>query len=83
MNYAKPCVGCFNQGAEDVIMHGETGFLINDPNNAQELLGILRLLLRHLELTQRIGRNGFTRLHNGFTSRHYQDRLKKQIANVL
>ncbi|MEE8303980.1 MAG: glycosyltransferase family 4 protein [Candidatus Tectomicrobia bacterium] len=83
MNYAKPCVGCYDQGAEDVIVHGESGFLVHDPHNAQELLGILQALLRHPELTQQLGRNGFARLHNGFTSRHYQDRLKKNLARVL
>ena len=35
MNYAKPCVGCYDQGAEDVIVHGESGFLVHDPHNAQ------------------------------------------------
>ena len=83
MNYAKPCVGCFEQGAEDIIVHGETGFLVQDPNDTQALLGVLRNLLGDLELARRLGRNGFERLHKGFTARHYQARIKEQIARVL
>ena len=83
MYYAKPCIGCYDQGAEDVIVHGETGFLLHDPHNVQEFLGLLQALLRNPELTRRLGCNGFARLHNGFTSRHYQERLKQHLARVL
>ena len=83
MNYAKPCVGSHDQGAEDIIVHGETGFLLHDPSNAQELLGVLRQLLRHPELAQKLGCAGFKRLQDDFTSHHYRQRLKGQIARVL
>ena len=45
MNYAKPCVGCFGDGGEDVIVDGETGLLVHDPNDAQELQQVLIELL--------------------------------------
>ncbi|MDH3603490.1 MAG: glycosyltransferase family 4 protein [Candidatus Tectomicrobia bacterium] len=83
MRYAKPCVGCFDQGAEDVIVHEETGFLLRNPHNSQSLFSILRHLLRHPQHAQWLGRNGYKRLHDGFTARQYQARLQAEIARVL
>jgi glycosyltransferase involved in cell wall biosynthesis len=83
MNYAKPCVGCFDQGAEDIIIDGETGFLVHHPDDRQELLGVLCALLRDADQARALGRNGFERLHQFFTSRHYQQRLKEQMTRLL
>lgn len=83
MNYGKPCVGCFDQGAEDIVIDGETGFLVRDPTNPRELLEALGALLRDPEQARRLGRSGFERLHQYFTSQHYQERLKKQLARLL
>jgi glycosyltransferase involved in cell wall biosynthesis len=83
MNYARPCVGCMDQGAEEIIVPGETGLLVRNPNNRHELLGVLRQLLGSPELAQCLGRNGFLRLHGGFTAHHYQERLQAQLAGVL
>ena len=83
MNYAKPCVGCFDQGAEEIIVDGETGFLIRDPNNPQELLEKVSTLLVEPELAERMGKKGFERLHQFFTSQQYQERIKEAISKVL
>src|SRR5262249_16135693 len=34
MNYAKPCIGCLDQGAEDVIIDDETGLLVREPDDS-------------------------------------------------
>jgi phosphatidyl-myo-inositol dimannoside synthase len=83
MNYAKPCLGCFDDGAEDVISDRETGLLIRDPKDSRELLSALCALLDDPQLAGRLGRNGFKRLHQRFTSHHYQQRVKAQIASLL
>lgn len=83
MNYAKPCVGCFDQGAEDVIVHGETGYLVHDPDDGRELLGILRTLLRDSHTASLLGKRGFERLRQHFTANHYQQRTKLEISRVL
>ncbi|MBI1883156.1 MAG: glycosyltransferase family 4 protein [Chlamydiae bacterium] len=83
MNFGKPCVGCFDQGAEDIIVHGETGFLVRDPSNAHELLEVLRVLLSDHPLARRLGMNGFKRLHQYFTAEHYQERIQSEILEVL
>lgn len=83
MNYAKPCVGCFDQGAEDVIVHGETGLLVHEPSDREELCRVLLSLLRDPESARAMGKNGFERLRECFSSRHAQERIKGQIAAIL
>jgi hypothetical protein len=83
MQYAKPCVGCWNQGAEDVIVHGETGLLLHDPDDPQELLDTLRDLLQHPQQAQWLGDQGYKRLTERFTARHYQARLRAQLLRLL
>lgn len=83
MSYGKPCVGCFDQGAEDVIVHGQTGFLVRDPDDPAELAGVLRPLLRDPALARRLGKHGFRRLHERFTARHHQERVKEQVRRLL
>ena len=83
MNYGKPCVGCFDDGAEEVIVHGETGLLVRDPNDPEQILNVLRVLLRDSELTRAMGRKGFERLHRYFTAHHVQERIKRHIAGFL
>jgi phosphatidyl-myo-inositol dimannoside synthase len=83
MNYGKPCVGCFDDGAEDVIVHGETGLLVHDPLNGDELVSVLRSLLANSERAREMGAKGFERLQQRFTSRHVQERVKQHIGKVL
>jgi glycosyltransferase involved in cell wall biosynthesis len=83
MNFGKPCVGCFDQGAEEIILHGETGFLVSDPEDSEELPGVMRTLLRDPLLARRMGKRGFDRLHAHFTARHYQERIVEQISRIL
>src|SRR5262249_34892970 len=80
MNYGKPCVGCFDDGAEDVIVNEQTGLLVRDPNDEAELLGVLRKLLQDEGRAREMGERGFARLHEQFTSRHIQNRIKQHIG---
>jgi len=83
MNYGKPCVGCWDDGAEDVIVHGETGFLVHDPNDPQQLLGVLRTLLGNPELAGTLGIQGLERLHRCFTTEDHQNRIKEKMRSVV
>jgi glycosyltransferase involved in cell wall biosynthesis len=83
MNFGKPCVGCFDDGAEEVIVHDQTGLLVRDPNNAEELLGVLRALLTEPERARQMGAKGFARLHERFTAAHVRQRIYENIARVL
>jgi phosphatidylinositol alpha-1,6-mannosyltransferase len=83
MNFAKPCLGCRDGGAEDVIVDGETGLLINNPIDLGELVAALRRLLRNHDAAREMGRRGFERLHKHFTAAHYQQRLREQFMKIL
>ncbi|HVX09726.1 MAG TPA: glycosyltransferase family 4 protein [Pirellulales bacterium] len=83
MNYAKPCVGCFDDGAEEVIVPGETGWLVRNPTHGAELLEILKSLLSNPERARACGLNGFRRLHERFTSQQHQDRVIASLERIL
>ena len=83
MNHAKPCLGCFDQGTEEVVIHKETGVLIHDPNDSKELFGALDKLLTDKDAARVMGRKGFERLHQNFTSAHHQLRVKAELFSLL
>lgn len=83
MNFGKPCIGCFDQGTADIIVEGETGYLIHDQNSAQELTAAIQELLDNPANAQRLGRNGFTRLHERFTATHHQGRIREHITPLI
>jgi phosphatidyl-myo-inositol dimannoside synthase len=83
MSFAKPCLGCREQGAEEVIADGETGLLVRDPDDATELLAALLRLLRDPGQAERWGRNGFCRLRQHFTAAHHRARVKERLAPLI
>ena len=83
MNYAKPCVGCTGDGAECVIVDGETGFLLEDPDSRSELLGVLLELFRDEALAGRMGAEGLRRLNDRFTAAHAQQRISRHLGRLL
>ncbi|MGH8529128.1 MAG: glycosyltransferase family 4 protein [Nevskiales bacterium] len=83
MNYAKACLGCHNDGAADVIVHGETGLLLDDPGDVAKLADALLHWLGNPQETMRMGRAGFERLHAHFTAKQYQMRLLSALRDHL
>jgi phosphatidylinositol alpha-1,6-mannosyltransferase len=83
MNFAKPCLGFRDDGAEDVIVHGETGLLIGNPKDKAELVDAVRRLLRDPDEAREMGRRGFARLHAQFTAAHVQQRIRQQLEKVI
>jgi len=82
MNYGKPCIGCWDDGAQDVILTNETGYLI-DKGSHKGLFDLVTRLLGDPEEAARLGENGFRRLHNNFTSARFRDRFTKRIKVLL
>lgn len=83
MNFGKPCLGCFDDGAEDVIVHEQTGLLLRQPVREAELLVSLRRLLGDPQWARRMGENGFRRLHEQFTAQQFQERFRRHISTLL
>jgi len=83
MNQAKACLGCWDQGTEDVIVDGETGILIRDPRNPEELRAAIVRLLDDPARCARMGLRGFERVHAQFTSEIGQRRIVERIEPLL
>ncbi len=83
MNAGKPCVGCWDDGAEDVIVPGETGLLVRHPSEPAQLISALRTLLDDPYAARTMGAKGFKRLHALFTSEHVQSRIKSHLAEMF
>uniref|UniRef100_A0A7C2P866 Glycosyltransferase family 1 protein n=1 Tax=Schlesneria paludicola TaxID=360056 RepID=A0A7C2P866_9PLAN len=80
MNFGKPCIGCRDDGAEEVIVHEQTGLLISGQTNIAELAGAVEWLLSDPERAEKLGQQGFMRLHERFTSDEYQRRFETAIG---
>ena len=83
MNYGKPCIGCYNDGAADIILPNKTGLLIQNQQDEQELLENIFFLLDNKKRAVTMGKAGFKHMHEQFTSTHAQDRYKKIISTIL
>lgn len=77
MAFGKPCIGSIDCGAEDVIVDGETGFLINQ--TVEDIAAKLELLIQDNELCRKQGMLGMKRLNDKFTF----DRFKERITSLL
>jgi teichuronic acid biosynthesis glycosyltransferase TuaC len=75
MASGKVAVGCRGQGIEEVIRHGENGWLV-PAEGRQELIEGLRLLLKDEALRQRIGAAARDTILQSFTLGHQAQRLR-------
>lgn len=68
MNYARPTVGCRAGGPQEIIVEGETGFLV-PPEDPKRLAEALSKLVGDPALRRAMGRAGRARLLEKFTHR--------------
>ena len=74
MSAERPAIACRGQGIEEVIRHGENGWLI-EPKNIADLTTALHLLLSDHPLREKLGRNGRQTILQGYTLTHQARRL--------
>jgi glycosyltransferase involved in cell wall biosynthesis len=74
MASGKPAIGCLGQGIEEVIRHGENGWMI-PPNGREDLIAGLRVLLTDESLRRRIGTSARETILQSFTLEHQAHRL--------
>jgi hypothetical protein len=65
----RPAIACRGQGIEEIIRHGETGWLI-EPQNLSTLTAALHALLSVPALREKLGRNGRQTVLQGYTLAH-------------
>src|SRR6266849_1870112 len=66
MSAERPAIACRGQGIEEVIRHGENGWLI-EPKNLGDLTDALHQLLSNPLLREKLGRNGRQTVLQGYT----------------
>jgi glycosyltransferase involved in cell wall biosynthesis len=76
MSSAKVAIGCRGQGIEEIIRHGQNGWLIH-PDNVQELSTGLSMLLSDGALRNRIGHQARKTVLQGLTLVHQAIQLRK------
>jgi glycosyltransferase involved in cell wall biosynthesis len=74
MASGKVAIGCKGQGIEEIIRHGENGWLI-PPQGEGELIDGLRVLLRDELRRQKIGVAARATIAQSLTLRHQAERL--------
>ena len=74
MSAERPAIACRGQGIEEIIRHGENGWLI-EPKNLADLTAALHTLLSDQLLRERLGRNGRQTVLQGYTLAHQAGQL--------
>jgi teichuronic acid biosynthesis glycosyltransferase TuaC len=74
MSAERPAIGCRGQGIEEVIRHGENGWL-TEPKDLNSLTAALQALLSDQPLREKLGRNGRQTILQDYTLAHQARRL--------
>jgi teichuronic acid biosynthesis glycosyltransferase TuaC len=74
MSAERTAIACRGQGIEEVIRHGENGWLI-EPKNLSDLTAALQKLLSDSPLRENLGRNARQTILQGYTLAHQAQRL--------
>jgi glycosyltransferase involved in cell wall biosynthesis len=82
MSAEKPAIACRDQGIEEVIRHGENGWLVR-PENLDDLTAALRALLSDRPLRERLGRDGRQTVLQGYTLAHQATHLSAIYRECL
>ncbi|HEV2827544.1 MAG TPA: glycosyltransferase [Pyrinomonadaceae bacterium] len=82
MATGKPIIGCRHQGIEEIVRHGENGWLIQ-PGNVQELAQAIAVLLRNKALRKEIGLEARRTIIGGLTLKHQAARLNRLYRECL
>jgi glycosyltransferase involved in cell wall biosynthesis len=69
-------------GLKDIIIDGQTGYLIN-PNSPSELALKLKLLVQNPALRKELGLNGYQRAKSNYATDQYVDNLESLYSRLL
>jgi len=74
MSCAKPVIGCYGQGIDEIIEHGETGMLV-PPNDELYLRDVMLALVQNEELRKKIGTVARKAILGNYTLSHQARKL--------
>jgi glycosyltransferase involved in cell wall biosynthesis len=82
MQYSLPVISTFEGGIPDIVIDGETGFLV-EAQNSEMLAEKIDILLKNKNLRMRMGKKGYERFINNFTLNHFESNLNKTFQSIL
>jgi|CXWL01.1.fsa_nt_gi phosphatidylinositol alpha-1,6-mannosyltransferase len=80
--YSKPVIAGDGTGADAMVSHGKTGYLV-DANNLDALAGPLETLLRDPELSSKLGKAGRHKAMTNHTTERAGNRLHSLLTELL
>jgi phosphatidyl-myo-inositol dimannoside synthase len=81
MRHRLACIGSIHDAAREIIVDGETGFLV-DQNDTEALAARISQLLTDQGLRLQFGYRGFERLHAEFSLEKFQARMSELLAKL-
>lgn len=81
MRAGKPCIAARGSAAGEIVVDGETGFLL-DPDDRRELSTLLSTLLDRPERARRMGEAGRERWQQEFGLERFQERLAPVLERL-
>jgi glycosyltransferase involved in cell wall biosynthesis len=83
MNNALPCIACRGDGGGEVVVDGETGLLVDQPIDQEQLAATLVRLLADEAIARSMGVAGWRRLHAKFSASAHQARVLELVRPLL
>jgi glycosyltransferase involved in cell wall biosynthesis len=82
MQFSLPVVSTFEGGIPDMVVEGETGFLV-EAQNPDMLADNIAALLKNKNLITEMGKKGYERFINNFTLSHFEKNLNITFQSIL
>lgn len=80
--YKKPCIGGNNAGAKEVILHGDTGYLV-DMNSSEDLLNYITKLYNSEETRAMMGERAQEHIKKYFNINRFLQDYEKSILDLI
>lgn len=82
MQFSLPVVSTFEGSIPEIVIPGETGFLV-ETRNAKMLAEKTAILLNDKDLRIKMGINGYKRYLNNFTLNHFENNMNRTFQTIL
>ena len=81
MALGNPVVACNSGGTPEIVLEGETGFLV-PYGDIKMLTDRLKILLADQSLCEKMGSLGRKRIHENFTFSHFKEKLTRVVTRI-
>lgn len=75
MRWSRACLGSKVDAASTIIVDRETGVLVSDPTDVQQVASAIIDLMNNPATVEQMGRNGFKRLDQQYLFKHFSQRF--------